>query len=180
LSYDFNFTCLFDRKIALVFNLIYVNQKLKLNKYLVMSIVKRNKTNFPALGVWDNFFNDEFFRLPESYSKMGTTLPSVNIQEDENAYKIEMAAPGKEKADFNIEVHDKVLSISSENKSSSEETDEGKYTRKEFSYESFKRSFRLPENADEESIVANYENGILSISIPKVVKNNGKKQISVS
>lgn len=146
-----------------------------------MTLTKRTKSNYPVFGNWDSFFNDEFFHLPENWKKTGTTMPSVNIREDEKAFYVDLAAPGKQKADFNIEVHDNVLSISSEQRTSSEEVNEDKYTRKEFSYESFKRSFTLPQGADQTSISATYTDGILSICIPRVApKTNGKKMIEIS
>lgn len=96
-----------------------------------------------------------------------TTLPSVNIKETENGFDVEVAAPGFEKEDFNIEVNKDILTISSEKKVESETTEKDNYTRREYNYQSFKRSFTLPESADTEKIAANYKNGILAISIPK-------------
>jgi HSP20 family protein len=81
---------------------------------------------------------------------------------------VELAAPGKKKEDFNIELEDNVLTISSEARSEKEEKDnEGKYTRREFSYSSFKRAFTLPETVNDYEINASYENGVLHITLPK-------------
>jgi len=107
--------------------------------------------------IWD--FNNDFF-------DGNGRVPSVNIVENGKDYKIELAAPGREKSDFNVSVDNDMLTISSEK---SEETNEEKenYTRREFSYNSFSRSFRLPENCLPEKIEAKYENGLLRLSIPK-------------
>ena len=100
--------------------------------------------------------------------RMNNTVPPVNIKETETTFVVELAAPGKRKEDFNIELDDNVLTISSESKHEKEEKDsDGKYTRKEFSYSSFKRAFTLPEIVNESDINASYENGVLHITLPK-------------
>lgn len=98
------------------------------------------------------------------------SLPSVNIKESKEDFMIEMAAPGMAKDDFSIEVKNNVLSIRGESKTetSNEEKSAENYTRKEFSYRSFQRSFTLNNDVmDDANIKANYENGILSLCIPK-------------
>ncbi|MBK7522927.1 MAG: Hsp20/alpha crystallin family protein [Saprospiraceae bacterium] len=94
------------------------------------------------------------------------TVPAVNIKETDSNFIIELAAPGFEKVDFDIKVENNQLVISAENKSE-KDTSEGKWTRKEFHYEKFSRSFTLPETADNEKIDGQYNNGVLVLSISK-------------
>ncbi|HOR39340.1 MAG TPA: Hsp20/alpha crystallin family protein [Paludibacteraceae bacterium] len=95
-----------------------------------------------------------------------TTLPAVNIKENGEAFEIDVAAPGYEKSDIKIEMNEDLLTVSS-NKKLDEEKTEGEYTKREFSYQSFLRTFTLPKTVDAEKISAVYENGILKITIPK-------------
>lgn len=109
------------------------------------------------------------------------SVPSVNISEDKNEYRIAMAAPGLKKSDIKIELSDGVLTISSEKEDSKEEK-ESRYTRKEYSYSSFSRSFMLPEQVDQDHIDAGYENGVLLLVLPKKEeskKTSHSKHISV-
>ncbi len=133
-----------------------------------MTLMRRNE-NFP---MWTNFFNDilnhDWNDLSlRNFSEANTTLPSINIKESDNDFEVEMAAPGMDKKDFKIEVDKGVLSISSEKERESEEKDSDSYTRREFSYQSFCRSFSLPTSVDSDKINAKYENGILKVTIPK-------------
>ncbi|MBP6679697.1 MAG: Hsp20/alpha crystallin family protein [Saprospiraceae bacterium] len=103
---------------------------------------------------------------------MGTDFtnssPSVNIVEHDAHFTMQLAAPGLQKSDFNINIENDYLVISAEKKTEKEETgNEGKFTRREFNYSSFKRSFQLDENINREGIAASYENGVLSITLPK-------------
>jgi HSP20 family protein len=111
-----------------------------------------------------------------NFSNSETTLPAVNIKETENSYEVEMAAPGMRKEDFKIELDNNVLTISSEK---TEESPEGygneRYSRREFSYQSFQRSFTLPkEVVDEDKIEAHYQEGVLQLRIPKKEKAKQK------
>jgi len=118
--------------------------------------------------VFRTFF-DDFFRdwSLDNFSDTNTTLPAVNIKEDDNGFIIEVAAPGMDKKDFNINFDNDVITISSEKKEENEEKGDN-YTRREYSYQSFSRSFRIPENTvDSDKISATYKNGELLISIPK-------------
>ncbi len=126
-----------------------------------MSIVTRNNMRFPSL--MNEFFRPDWLGGSENYA---ATLPAVNIKEDEKGYYLELAIPGKNKEDFNVEVDNDVLTISMETKTEDEKTVEN-YTRKEFSYTSFKRSFTLPETVNNEKIKASYKDGILSFALPK-------------
>ena len=123
--------------------------------------------------LFDEFFNNglaDFVGTDGHYSR-----PSVNVLETKDGFKIELAAPGLSKEDFKINVEKNVLTISS-SKEHKEESTEGKYKRREFSYASFKRSFNLPEVVDKDAIAAAYENGVLNVTLPKVeaAKNEPK------
>mgnify|MGYP000851075293 CR=1 FL=1 len=101
-----------------------------------------------------------------------TSSPSVNIVEHEANYIMQLAAPGLEKSDFNINIENDYLVISAEKKSEKEETGAaGKFTRREFNYSSFKRSFQLDDHINREEISATYENGVLNITLPKKEEN---------
>ncbi|WP_350290772.1 Hsp20/alpha crystallin family protein [uncultured Croceitalea sp.] len=126
-----------------------------------MSIVKRNNLLFPSL--MNDIFKPDWFGGTEN---LNTNVPAVNIKENEADFELELAVPGFKKDDFKVEIDDNVLTISSEAKSENE-TKEGNYTRREFSFASFKRAFILPETIDEVKINANYEDGILRFSLPK-------------
>jgi len=131
----------------------------------IMLLVK-NANQLPSL--FDRFFEGDLFDWNNrNFSNTNTTLPSVNIKEDGDKFTVEVAAPGLEKTDFKIELNHNSLSISSEKKVENE-TKEGEYfTKREFSYQSFNRSFTLPQIADGEKIEASYEKGILTVTIPK-------------
>ena len=146
----------------------------------IMTLVRTNQDVFPSISnLLDEVFNNDFKR--SNYSPIKTTLPKVNIREDENGYEVELAAPGFEKKDFNINVEENVLTISSEKKEDQKEEDKN-YSRREFSFQSFSRSFTLPDSADAEKIKAKYDNGILAISISKKeeAKPRPPKSISIS
>lgn len=107
-------------------------------------------------------------------------MPAVNIFEDTEGFKIDLAAPGLDKSDFKIEIKNNVLTISSEKETKKEENNE-KFMRKEFNYCTFKRSFSLPQTADTDKITAVHNNGILSVSILKKeeAKERPLRQIDV-
>ena len=123
-----------------------------------------------SLPMWSSWIDDIFTReWPSVFSQnfnTGMSLPMVNIKETSDAYFVEMAVPGLKKSDFKIDLENQVLSISTELESELEQN-EDTYTRKEFGYSSFKRSFTLPETVDEGNIKAKYNEGILSIHLPK-------------
>ena len=137
-----------------------------------MSFIKRNPSLLPSFSrFWDD---DDFFNRSLSnwglsnFSDAGTTLPAVNIRETEDSYEVEMAAPGMKKEDFKIELDNNILMISSEKADEYEDNEKEKYSRREFSYQSFQRSFTLPkEVVDDEKIAAQYQNGVLRLTIPK-------------
>ena len=115
------------------------------------------------------------------FNEKSLLVPDANIIENEKDYKIDLAAPGLEKKDFKVEILDGVLSISAEKEE--EKKEEGKnFRRREFSYNSFKRSFTLPDNLLNDKIDAKYENGILHLTLPKkeVTVSKPAKQIKVA
>lgn len=148
-----------------------------------MSLIKWNRDQFlpDFTNVLNELFDDDFF-------SKGKYMPAVNIKDNLNDYQIEVAAPGLEKGDFKISLDDDVLTISAEKKAEKvENSDENKeskptYTRREFSYQSFSRSFTLPKSVKHDEIEANYKNGVLSIVVPKeeAAKDNGIKTIDIS
>jgi HSP20 family protein len=114
------------------------------------------------------FFNDVYSLLNDSYlnEKVAARVPAVNIAETENEFEVELAVPGLNKEDFKINLEKNVLSVSAEKKT--ETTDENKkFTKREYSYNSFSRSFTLPESADQSKIEADYTAGILKLTIAK-------------
>lgn len=132
---------------------------------------------FPVL--FEDAFFKEFF---EPVSKVSKSVPLVNVKESDKGFTLEIAAPGLKKDDFKIAVEDNLLTISSEIKSETESTEQdGKYTRKEFSYSSFSRSFTLDEqHTDIDNITASYESGVLTLNIPKKVESEKvKKTIAI-
>lgn len=129
-------------------------------------LVLRNTNQIPSL--FDRFFDGDMFDWSNrNFSNTNTTIPSVNIKENADAFIVEVAAPGFEKGDFKIELNLNTLSISSEKKVENETREGEVFTKREFSYQSFSRSFTLPQIADGDRIEANYQNGILTVLIPK-------------
>lgn len=125
-------------------------------------LAKINRT-YP--GIFDEFFGRDFY--PVHYNRNGfKSLPAVNITEGDNEYTIEVAAPGLDKKDFKIDLDKDCLTISSVVEDSKKESQDH-YTRREFRYSNFSRSFTLPELVDAENIAASHKNGVLSVSIPK-------------
>ncbi len=133
-------------------------------------------------SIFSDFFdNDRFFPSGMLDMNGGTVfpwwgvekMPSVNITERDKDFLIELAAPGLEKKDFRVEVDNDLLTISAEKEEEKEEKENG-LTRKEFSFNKFSRSFRLPENAKFEQIDATYADGILRILVPKKAASAAK------
>lgn len=125
-------------------------------------------SGFPTL--FNDFFrpflnidNDSFGNLPPLRT---VSVPSVNVVENKNSYEISVAAPGLKKDDFNIDIQGDLLTISAEKETKKEEKEE-KFTRQEFNYTSFSRSFTLPDWVSKEKVEASYENGLLTLNLPK-------------
>ncbi|MET0945693.1 MAG: Hsp20/alpha crystallin family protein, partial [Flavobacterium sp.] len=122
----------------------------------------------------DFFSKDIFDWADKNFAHVGSNLPSINLKESDKKLEIEMAAPGMKKEDFKVEIDNNMIIISSEKEEEIEESrKKGNYIKKEFSYQSFYRSFFLPDTIDENKIEANYKDGILHVIIPK--KDNKKK-----
>lgn len=137
-----------------------------------MNLIKRQNPVFTSL-IDDLFINQD-------WNHISATLPAANIIEADDHFNIELAAPGKKKSDFTIELDEGVLTISSETETKSTEKD-GSFTRKEFGYSSFKRSFNIPETISADKISASYKEGILTVSLPKKAEAlpQPKKLISI-
>lgn len=159
-----------------------------------MSLVKSNKRRFPVVG--ESFMNEEPFftdlfdprgrlnlnRLFNGDLKKSFEIPPINVKDQEKSLEMELAAPGLTKDDFNITLDDGILTISSEKEENKEQEEDG-YVRKEFSYNSFSRSFSLPENVDEsKDVKATYHDGILKIILSKKddVKPKAPKSVKIS
>ena len=146
---------------------------------------KKNGGNFPSL-IRDflnpstllsrDFFDIDWGLKP---SRLGLNIPTANVSETPKEYVLELAAPGLERKDFNIEVENNCLIISSEKEEEKKEEEEG-YSRKEYSFNSFSRTFSLPENIKEDNIEAKYVDGILKISIPKQKETPNKPAHKIS
>jgi HSP20 family protein len=131
-----------------------------------MALVKFNQPNslFPYRGLLNEMLND-FSNFSGFDSR--TSVPAVNVHENQDAYQLDVAAPGLQKEHFSVNVDGRTLTISAENKHENTQEEDGKWSRREFSYSSFARSFTLPEAVKADAIVAKYENGILSVTVPK-------------
>ena len=127
---------------------------------------------------WDSLFDTNGGGLINNLRPI--SVPAVNIVEQKDSFEVSLAAPGMKKDDFNIDVEGDTLYISAEKKEEKEEKDE-KYTRKEFNYSSFSRSFTLPDSVIREKIDASYENGLLKLVLPKTdeAKKASSKHIAV-
>lgn len=150
------------------------------------SMVRSNNSLFPTIpSLFDNFFTRDWLDSSlANWKESGATLPAVNVKESNDDFRIEVAAPGMTRDDFKVELDNNVLTISSEREEKSEEKDaKGNYTRREFSYQSFQRSFSLPESKVlGDKITARYSDGILYVTVPKSEEAKVKpaKQIAIS
>ena len=146
-----------------------------------MSLVRFRNRRRP----WGNLITSDFFDNDEFYNdrlwNKKLDEPALNIKETDDTYEVELAAPGFSKKDFDVNIDEGCLNISAE-KSTSKEEEEDNYTRKEFSYNSFEKSLRLPEGGKEEEVKATYKNGILRFNLLKKeeAKKHDPKVIEVS
>jgi HSP20 family protein len=150
------------------------------------SLVRTNGNSFSSIpSLLNDFFTEDWLDSSvANWRSAGATLPAVNVKETNDDFRIEVAAPGMKRDDFRVELDNSVLTISSQMEDRKEQTDKsGRYTRREFSYQSFQRSFSLPENNVEGAkISAKYTDGILHVTIPKKEEAKVKpaRQITVS
>ena len=147
-----------------------------------MTLLKTNTNGnmFPSL--LSNFFdNDKFLTNGWFEREFNQSLPALNVKEATNEFLIELAAPGYKKSDFKITSEEGVLTISAEKQEEKNE-EKNRFTRKEFSYESFTRSLQLPDNSLSDKIDAKYEDGLLQLTLPKkeVTVSKEKKEIKVA
>ena len=149
-----------------------------------MTLLRRNGSLNPLPMLFDDLFSRDLFNWNNSnFSDTDTTIPAVNIKETAENYEVEVAAPGMTKKDFKVELDGNALTISSQRSSENEEKADERYTRREFSYQSFQRTFNLQkEVVDLDKIQAKYENGLLHLLIPKKeeAKQKPPKQIQIS
>ena len=150
---------------------------------LAMTLMRTfNRPTVPSF--FDRIFEGDWMDFNNSnFSTTNTSLPAVNVKEDDNEFMIEVAAPGMRKDDFKVHLDNGRLTISSERKEEKTEGEKDNYTRKEFSYQSFQRTFNVPaEVVDGDKIHAKYADGILHISLPKreEIKPKPAKQIAIS
>jgi HSP20 family protein len=150
-----------------------------------MTLAKRNGNLINSLpGLFDDFFTRDLSDWGSSnFSMAGTTIPAVNVKETGDSFEVEVAAPGMKKEDFKVELDNNILTISSQLRHENEEKQGEKWTRKEFSYQTFQRSFQLSREAvDADNIQAKYENGVLHLLIPKreEVKQKPSRLINIS
>lgn len=138
------------------------------------------KNRFRVPGLLDDFFGSDWFNDRSNWD-YENNVPAVNISENKDSYEIELAAPGIDKKDFKIDLHNNVLTVSSEKKDENQQKEDN-YMRKEFSYCSFSRSFTLPESVNSDKIKADHSNGVLKIHVPKKPEavEKGPRQISIS
>lgn len=136
-----------------------------------------------AFGSPEGLFDDDRFKPSRLFDRAffkGGELPAVNIKDNADHFAIELAAPGYKKDDLKVSLKDGVLTIASEKKSESEEEKKG-YTRKEWSYSSFSRSFVLPEHTDADSLQAKFDDGVLRLTLKKTktVPESKAKEIKI-
>ena len=139
-----------------------------------MSLVKFNKKRRPWFASeLSNFFGDDDFFNDRFWRKQILDEPAMNVKETDNSYEVELAAPGLAKEDFDVSIDNGYLIISAEKSTESEEKEDN-FTRKEFSFNSFRRSLLLPEDVKEEEIKATYENGVLKFNLLKSEMETGR------
>lgn len=151
----------------------------------IMTLARSSKSLFPYFpSFFDNFFEGNLADWTNfNFAGENSTLPALNVKETENDFQIEVAAPGMKKGDFKINYDNGRLTISSEQEAEHEEKEGEQFVRKEFSYQSFQRSFNISEEVvDTDKIEAKYKDGILHVMLPKreEVKPKPAKEIKIS
>lgn len=135
-----------------------------------MMPIRRNQNWLPS--IFNDFFDNEWME------KANATAPAINVIENEKAYKVELAAPGMTKDDFDVHIDEEnnlVISMEKKNEKKDDEKN-GRYLRREFSYSKFQQTMILPDDVDKEKISAAVNNGVLDIELPKLVKEETPKQ----
>ena len=149
------------------------------------TLVKGNRNLFPTIPyLFDEVMTRDWLNWPFSGNAARSSVPAVNVRETKDTYELEVAAPGMNKQDFKVELDNNMLVISAEKESKREEQDEQEnYSRREFSYQSFVRTFSLPESLVQgDKVSARYDDGILHITVPKTEEAKVKpgRQIQIS
>ena len=128
--------------------------------------------------LWSGLFDDDFF---PGFSQKSTSIPAVNIKEDEKRFSLDLAVPGIDRSELKIEVNEDIITISAGHKEEKKD-DSDDFRRREFSYTSFNRSFYLPENVNQEKIEAKYRDGVLTVELPKMEEEKAKitRQVKIS
>ena len=135
-----------------------------------MMPIRRNQNWLPS--IFNDFFDNEWMEIANA------TAPAINVLENEKEYKVELAAPGMTKEDFDVHIDEEnnlVISMEKKNEKKEDEKN-GRYLRREFSYSKFQQTMILPEDVDKEKISATVNNGVLDIELPKLVKEELPKQ----
>jgi HSP20 family protein len=135
-----------------------------------MMPIRRNQNWLPS--IFNDFFDNDWME------KANATAPAINVLENEKEYKVELAAPGMTKEDFDVHIDEEnnlVISMEKKNEKKEDEKN-GRYLRREFSYSKFQQTMILPEDVDKEKISATVNNGVLDIELPKLVKEELPKQ----
>ena len=136
----------------------------------MMPVRRNNQTWLPS--IFNDFFDNDWME------KANATAPAINVLENEKEYKVELAAPGMTKEDFDVHIDEEnnlVISMEKKNEKKEDEKN-GRYLRREFSYSKFQQTMILPEDVDKEKISATVNNGVLDIELPKLVKEELPKQ----
>lgn len=143
-----------------------------------METLVKSSSLLPSMNTFvEDFFSKDLFDWnTRNFSGLGSTLPSANLKETDTKMEIDLAVPGMKKEDFKIQLENDILSVSCEKKEEKEENNmDEKYTRREFSYQSFYRSFHLPNYVKQDEIKAEYKDGLLQIVISKDKSNGANK-----
>jgi HSP20 family protein len=149
-----------------------------------MNSLIKSKSRAMRPSLWYNSPLERFFSNDFDWwdgDTMEMKVPAINVSEDKNNYKVELAAPGLKKDDFKIEVEGNMMSISCEQETETKEPKNDNYTRREYNYSSFSRTFTLPDDADAEHVTAKYADGVLNLTLPKIegTQKEKKQQIKV-
>lgn len=151
----------------------------RMNTLVKNPTLLRGKSASRLYNPWNRSSRNDFLDFWDG-NVTAETIPSINIDEAKDSYILEMAAPGLKSEDFHIDVEGNVMTISSDADSRHSISEDGQatqgYSRKEFNYSEFSRSFTLPDQADSDNIIAKYQNGILALNIPK--RTEAKKSVS--
>lgn len=148
------------------------------SKHICKNTINMSTTLKPVQTIWNDWFDDKWFNEP-LVRRMDKVFPAVNIKRGDKNFHLELEAPGYKKEDIKVTTENDLLIISAETKAEKSEEKEN-YTRREFSRQSFKRAFHLPDAIEIDKINAGYENGIIKIDVPFAqIKSASKKEIVV-